>query len=87
MAIEVSAGRVVSLKSNSAIGTVTIEHIPAATPPREIFLLWWVDESHGPAALWSTQLLAALASSLTVRIAHDEDGAYIEQLEVVAAVP
>ena len=85
MAIEVTTGRVVSMKSTSAIGTVTVRLIPPASPPLEIFLLWWLDESHGPAALWSTQLLTALSRGLTVRISHDEDSAFIEQLEMQAS--
>jgi hypothetical protein len=87
MAIEITAGRVVAMKTTSAIGSVTVERVPAATPPLEIFLLYWLDESHGPAAVWSTQLLTALAQNLPVRIAHDEDGAFIEQVEVLASSP
>jgi hypothetical protein len=84
MAIEITTGRVVSMKSSTVIGSVTVESVPPTTPPLEIFLLYFDDESHGPAALWSTQLLTALSQNLTVRIAHEDDSAYIEQLEVLA---
>jgi hypothetical protein len=85
MAIEVTSGRVVSIKTTSTIGSIMVEKIPPATPPLEIFLLYFADESHGPAAVWSTHLLTALAQNLPVRIAHDENSAFIEQVEVLAA--
>ena len=91
MATEVTSGRVQYLKIARDYGFVNIRRDPlpggfpkAPTPPNELLIIWWLDQSRGPRTLFTNELSRALAHGLHVRLAHADDGAYIEELIVDA---
>jgi hypothetical protein len=88
MAIVETTGRVQYLKVATDYGFVNIRRdAPDGGPPNELLIIWFGDQSQGPAALFTTELSIALARRLHVRLAHEEDGAYITQVIVDAPTP
>jgi hypothetical protein len=86
MAIVETTGLVESLKLASNAGFVNIRSDAATGPRNELLIIWWADQSQGPAALFTTQLSLALARKLRVRCSHEHDGAYIFQVVVEAGI-
>lgn len=84
MAIVTTTGIVQALKLSTSRGFVEISRIDGGSPPTEIFIIWFGDESHGPSALYTSQLTTAMARRFEVTIAHEDNGAYIEDLTIRA---
>lgn len=83
MAIESIVGNVEALKFSSLWGFANIRRRAGDPgPSSELLIIWWMDESRGPAALFTSQLTTALAHDLEVRLTHEEDSAYIDTVEV-----
>lgn len=83
MAIESITGTVEALKFSSLWGFANIRRRPGDSgSSSELLIIWWIDESRGPAALFTSQLTTALAHDLEVRLTHEDDSAYIETVEV-----
>ncbi|HEY6975188.1 MAG TPA: hypothetical protein VH396_02795 [Chitinophagaceae bacterium] len=87
MAIVQTTGQVESLKIASGYGFVNIRKDTPDGPPNELLIIWFGDQSQGPAALFTTELSIALARGLHVSLSHEEDSAYIVQLVVEAPGP
>jgi hypothetical protein len=87
MAIVETTGQVEYLKVATGYGFVNIRLDAPDGPRSELLIIWFGDESQGPAALFTTELSIALAQGLHVRLAHEEDGAYITQVRVDAPTP
>jgi hypothetical protein len=85
MAIVETTGHVEYLKVASGYGFVNILRDAPEGPANELLIIWFGDQSEGPAALFTTELSVALARGLRVRLAHEDDSAYITQLIVEAA--
>jgi len=67
--------------------TPTGPSVPPIPPgPRyELFIIWIINQSHGPKALFTTELSRALRHGLRVTIRHKDDSAFIEELLVEAS--
>jgi hypothetical protein len=79
-----TAGRVEYLKIATDYGFVNIRREATDGPQNELLIIWFLDRSEGPAALFTTELSMALARGLRVRLLHENDSAYISQLIVDA---
>jgi hypothetical protein len=84
MAIVITTGRVEYLKVATDYGFVNIRREAPEGPTNELLIIWFGDQSQGPAALFTTELSIALARGLRVRLSHEDDSAYITQLIVDA---
>jgi len=84
MAIIQTTGKVQYLKIASDYGFVNILKDPGEGATNELLIIWYGDQSEGPAALFTTELSIALARGLHVNLSHEEDSAYITQLIVDA---
>jgi hypothetical protein len=87
MAIVETTGQVEYLKVATGYGFVNIRRDAPDGPTNELLIIWFGDQSQGPAALFTTELSIALARGLRVRLSHEEDSAYITQLIVDAPLP
>ncbi|RPJ20704.1 MAG: hypothetical protein EHM33_27910 [Chloroflexi bacterium] len=86
MAFVDTTGQVENLKLSNDFGFVNIRRDPP-DGGNELLIIWFGDQSQGPAALFTTELSMALARGLHVRLTHEEDGAFITLLQVDAATP
>ena len=86
MTIVLTKGTVQALKLSTTRGFVEIQHTDGGSPSPEIFIIWFSDQSHGPSALYTSELTTAMARKLEVTIAHDDQGAFIEDLTIHAPV-
>ncbi len=84
MAVVETTGHVEYLKVASGYGFVNIRRDAQDGPTNELLIIWFGDQSQGPAALFTTELSMALARGLRVRLAHQDDSAYITQVVVEA---
>jgi hypothetical protein len=50
----------------------------------ETFIIWWIQNSRGPVALFTTSLTTALVHGLRVQVVHGPSSAYIEDLKILA---
>jgi hypothetical protein len=50
----------------------------------ETFIIWWIKNSRGPVALFTTELTTALVHGLRVEVVHGQTSAYIEDLRIWA---
>lgn len=83
MAVESIVGAVQSLKFGSFWGFANIRRRPADPgTANELLIIWFGDQSNGPAALFTSQLSMALVNGREVRITHQDDSAYIDQIEI-----
>ena len=87
MAIVQTTGHVEYLKVATGYGFVNIRKDPGDGPTNELLIIWFGNQSQGPAALFTTELSIALARGLHVRLSHEEDGAYITQVIIDAPAP
>lgn len=83
MAVESITGSVEALKFSSGWGFVNVKR-QAGDPgtANELLILWFGNESNGPAALFTSQLSMAMSNDLEVRITHQDDSAFIDSIEV-----
>jgi len=79
-----TTGLVEYVKVASGYGFVNVRRDAPDGPPNELLIIWFGDRSEGPAALFTTELSAAMARKLHVRLFHAEDSAYISQVQVDA---
>lgn len=83
MAVESIVGAVQALKFSSLWGFVNIRRRPGDPgTANELLIIWYGDESHGPAALFTSQLSIALANGREVRLTHQDDSAFIDSIEI-----
>jgi hypothetical protein len=78
---EVTVGTIEALKFSSGWGLVNVRK-QSGSPPNELLIIWWGDESNGPAALFTTELTTALARGLTVRLTHGDHSAFIDAIDI-----
>lgn len=79
-----TTGTVQALKLSTARGFVEVSRTDGGSPPTEIFIIWFGDNSRGPSALYTSELTTAMARRLEVTIVHEDDGAYIDDLTIHA---
>lgn len=85
MAVVETIGRVQYLKILDGAGFVSVLREGPARPSTELLIIWWLDRSEGPAALFTTMLSMALARNLRVKLSHQHDSAYIFRVVVEAS--
>ena len=85
MAVVQTTGTVESLKLATDFGFVNVRKDPGSPgPTNELLIIWFGDQSKGPAALFTTELSLALARRLHVRLSHEDNNAFITQVIIDA---
>ncbi len=82
----VISGRVESVKVGDDYGFVQVRE--DGTGDIETLIIWYFDAGPGgPVGFWTLQLMTALGQGLPVEISHEDNGAYVQQVRVLAPAP
>ncbi|MEX0763355.1 MAG: hypothetical protein WD208_02895 [Dehalococcoidia bacterium] len=82
--VDRATGIVEALKLSTFRGFAEVRRTDGELPAVAIFIIWFRDESHGPAALYTSELTTAMARRLEVTVVTEDDSAFIEDLTIHA---